>query len=99
MGQYWVDQYSLLHVATGIFAYFWGFSWIGTLLIHTAFELVENTEVGMNFINKRIPFWPGGKPKADSIPNQISDTIMTMIGWFLSRYADMMSNEYHLYPA
>ena len=99
MGQYFFDQYSLLHFATGIFAYFWGFGWLFTLLTHTLFELVENTEAGMRFINTYVPFWPGGKPKADSIPNQISDTIMTMIGWFISQTADAYSLEHHLYPA
>jgi membrane glycosyltransferase len=98
MGQGWYDQYSLLHFATGIFAYFWGFSWIFTLVAHIVFEIVENTQLGMEFINNKIPWWPGGKPKADSIPNQISDTIMTMLGWYASRYADSLSEIYHLYP-
>lgn len=99
MGQYIFDQYSLLYLATGIFAYFWGFSWIIILVVHIVFELVENTPQGIRFINNNLPFWPGGKPRADSIINQISDTAMTMVDWFLSRYADSIREEYHLYPA
>lgn len=98
MGKYSVDQYSLLHFAVGIIAYFWGFSWQHTLLGHIVFELAENTKEGMYFINNYMPFWPGGKPYADSLVNQASDTLMTMIGWYLSRLADSMAIEKHLYP-
>ena len=98
MGKYSVDQYSLLHFAVGIIAYFWGFSWQHTLLVHVVFELSENTNQGMYFINNYMPFWPGGKPYADSLVNQASDTLMTMIGWYISRLADSMAIEKHLYP-
>ena len=98
MGLYAIDQFSLLHFAVGILAYFWGFSAVHTLLFHIGFELVENTTMGMDFINTYIQFWPGGKPYADSIVNQISDTVMTMIGWYVSQYADAVSKEKHLYP-
>ena len=98
MGKYSVDQYSLLHFAVGIIAYFWGFSWQHTLLVHVVFELSENTNQGMYFINNYMPFWPGGKPYADSLVNQASDTLMTMIGWYISRLADSMAIEKQLYP-
>jgi len=98
MGQYAFDQFSLLHFASGIVAYFWGISALTIFVLHVVFELVENTTMGMKFINTYIPFWPGGKPYADSIINQVSDTIMTMIGWYVSQYADALSIEKHLYP-
>lgn len=98
MGLYVIDQFSLLHFAAGIIAYFWGFSALHTLVFHTLFEWAENTKFGMKFINEYFPLWPGGKPYADSLLNQFSDTCMTMIGWFLSQYVDSVSTERHLYP-
>jgi hypothetical protein len=98
MGKYMIDQFSLLHFAAGIIAYFWGFSALHTFLLHIVFEWAENTKIGIHFINKYFTFWPGGKPYADSLMNQVSDTIMTMIGWYLSLVADSLSEEKHLYP-
>lgn len=98
MGLYAIDQFSLLHFAAGILAYFWGFTAIHTFILHIVFEWAENTKLGMKFINEYFPFWPGGKPYADSLLNQATDTIMTMIGWYLSQYVDSLSTERHLYP-
>ena len=93
MGKHIIDQFSLLHIAAGIIAYFWGFSALHTFLFHVVFEWAENTKAGMDFLNYHFPFWPGGKPYADSLVNQFSDTIMTMIGWYLSQYVDSVSEE------
>lgn len=98
MGTYFIDQYSLLHFAVGVLAYFWGFSWQLLLVGHIVFEILENTKTGMYFINTYVPFWPGGKPKADSFINIVSDNIFSIIGWFASRYADSLALERHLYP-
>lgn len=98
MGSKAVDQYSLLHFAVGIVAYFWGLSWQLLLFLHILFELVENTPQGMYFITTYISLWPGGKPRADSIINMISDNIFSIIGWFVARYADSFAIEKHLYP-
>lgn len=97
MGQYLLDQYSLLHFAVGVIAYFWGISATLTFVAHVLFELVENTKMGIYFINTYIRFWPGGKPKADSYINQVSDTVMIMIGWYVSQLADMYGQETYLY--
>lgn len=98
MGLRAIDQFSLLHFAAGILAYFWGLPAIWTLILHIVFEWVENTKVGMKFINEYFPIWPGGKPYADSLLNQFTDTVFTMIGWYVSQYADFLSSERHLYP-
>ena len=97
MGLYAIDQFSLLHFAVGILAYFWGFSALHTFVFHALFEWAENTRVGMKFINNNIPFWPGGKPYADSLLNQVTDTAFTMVGWYISLVADAYSTEKHLY--
>ncbi len=88
MGYHWVDQYSLLHFAVGVLAYFWGVSFYITMMLHILFELFENTTYGMWFINKMFPIWPGGKEHADSIVNNISDIIFTGIGWIVSQRLD-----------
>jgi hypothetical protein len=90
MGYYWIDQYSILHFATGIIAYFWGISLYTTLILHILFELFENTTYGMIFINKWFPIWPGGKDHPDSLINCISDTLFTFIGWILSYKLDII---------
>ena len=97
MGQQFIDQYSLLHFAVGIVAYFWGIDILLLLLIHTVFEISENTVFGMNIINNYIKIWPGGKPTADSISNQIGDTISVVIGWYTAYYIDKIGRQYEWY--
>jgi hypothetical protein len=52
----------------------------------------------MRFITTYFTLWPGGKAKADSLVNSVSDNVMSLLGWFLSRYIDSLSSEHHLYP-
>jgi len=54
------------------------------LIIHTIFELVENTDWGRNFITTHLTLWPGGKSHADSLVNTVSDTVFVTIGWFMA---------------
>jgi hypothetical protein len=89
MGYSVFDQYSILHFATGVIAYFWGISLYLTATMHILFELFENTTDGKKFINNYITIWPGGKTHSDSLVNSISDTIFTIIGWLLSYYLDL----------
>ena len=89
MGNRWIDQYSLLHFSVGVVAYFWSMSFIVLILLHTLFEFVENTNVGMNFINTYFTrWWPGGKEFSDSIENSISDTLFSGAGWICSYLLD-----------
>jgi len=92
MGNLLFDQYTLLHFAIGVMFYFWGFSFLSLFVIHTIFELLENTEYGIFVINKYISFWPGGKLKADSIINRIGDTIGAIFGWYSSKVLDNYYN-------
>lgn len=98
MGIYLFDQYSLLHFAVGVIAYFWNISFNLTIILHIIFEIIENTNDGMNIINKYLTIWPGGKPFADSKINSIGDTILTAIGWLCAYYLDQMGIKYGLYP-
>jgi hypothetical protein len=91
MGLRLLDQYSILHFAVGVVAYFWSISLFTLMVIHILFEFVENTTVGMNFINTYfLQWWPGGKTHPDSLLNRASDTIFTGIGWLVSYQLDKM---------
>ncbi len=79
-----MDAYSLLHLAVGIVVRHWNMSLIVWFILHTIFEIVENTSTGMNFINKYITLWPGGKDYSDSLINSIGDTVFSIIGWYLA---------------
>jgi hypothetical protein len=89
MGLRAFDQYSILHFATGVLAYFWSISLFTTIMIHILFEFVENTSVGMNLINTYFTgWWPGGKTHPDNLLNRTSDTIFTGLGWIASYQLD-----------
>jgi hypothetical protein len=98
MGVLLFDQYSLLHCATGVIAYFWGFSLVFSFIAHTIFELGENTKVGIKFINENLKdIWPGGKPNADSYINILGDTFVFVIGWILAYELDAFGKLNHWY--
>ena len=91
MGLRLFDQYSILHFAVGVLAYFWSISFFTIIIIHILFEFIENTSTGMNFINTYlIELWPGGKPYPDNILNSTTDTLFTGIGWLVSYQLDRM---------
>jgi hypothetical protein len=91
MGKILFDKYSILHMASGIIMYFWNIPFLWALVLHTIFEITENTKWGMKIINtfftkeKLIYFgWPGGKEFPDSISNNIGDTISMIFGYYLT---------------
>ena len=68
------------------------------LIGHTIFELGENTDYGMNFINEYFIHpgyfsWPGGKNYADSRLNMVGDTFFFALGWLLSAYLDVIGTK------
>lgn len=55
------------------------------ILLHILFEYIENTSVGMKFINNTLGgIWPGGKDYPDSYINQFGDVIFGAIGWLIA---------------
>ena len=92
-----MDQYSLLHLAVGIVVYFWDISLLSWFVLHTMFELIENTQQGIYFINNYITWWPGGKPRPDSIINSIGDTMFSLLGWVIAYYTDQFGKQWQLY--
>ena len=95
MGKYFTDQYSLLHFAVGIIAYFWGMSFKNLIIIHTLFEILENTVMGMKVINDYITYWPGGKSQSDEIINRVGDTVFAGLGWIVAKSIDIEMNRFN----
>ena len=96
MGTLLFDDYSLIHVCMGFISnYFFnilGLSFGFFIMIHTLFELLENT-IFRNYLNK-INWWPGGKYKSDRLINSIGDTISAIIGWKALNYLDLYVKYY-----
>lgn len=97
MGYQYFDQYTYLHFAVGIVVYFWNISLLNWFILHTIFEFLENTQIGINIINKYILFWPGGKPKSDTTINSVGDTFGSILGWLSAYYLDKLGNNYKWY--
>lgn len=88
MGVYLFDQYSALHFAQGVVAYFWNVDPVTFLLSHALFELVENSDEGIRFINEYVTWWPGGKDRPDSLMNILGDNISANAGYWFARWLD-----------
>ena len=97
MGNRLFDQYTYLHFAVGVILYFWNISLINWFILHTMFEIFENTQMGIHMINNYLVFWPVGKPEPDSVTNMIGDTCGAIIGWLSAYYLDKIGNKYGWY--
>ncbi len=93
MGVRFVDQYSLLHFAVGIVIYFCGLPCLAWILIQIGFEWIENSNWGIFVINQYLPFWPGGKPHADTLNNSCGDIISGTLGWLIARTLDQYGRQ------
>jgi len=92
MGERFVDKYSLLHFASGIIAYFFGIPLLIWILLHISFEILENRNDSIYFIDKYLFFWPGGKKFADSTINSIGDTFFAVAGWLFADWISKFDN-------
>lgn len=99
MGVHTFDQFTLLHAACGIIAYFFGVSLPVWIAVHTLFEWAENTDWGRHLIQSYVTFWPGGKPSADSWRNMTGDTVGAAAGWALAYQVDQYGRDHRWYPA
>lgn len=91
MGFQFADQYSLLHFASGVIAYFFGLSGVQWFVLHMIFEIVENGVIGMRVINSCMKFWPGGKNYPDAMVNRVGDQVFGMVGWYVAKVLDEIS--------
>jgi hypothetical protein len=96
MGTQFFDQFTLLHFAVGIAVNLWGLPLLHWLIIHTVFEVIENTPVGIKFLNRHSRY-PGGKPHADTLQNSLGDLFGAFVGWSLAEAATRASNKYGWY--
>ena len=90
MGQKLIDQYSLLHFASGVFFYFLGIKFEIALLLHTLFEIVENIPLGITNVYYLHLFWLGGRNEPDSLLNSVGDTVVFVVGFLLSQIIDKL---------
>ena len=97
MGQLFIDQYSLCHAAVGVVVYFFGIDIDKWFVLHLAFEMLENTKMGMSLI-RMIKVWPGGKPYADSIINIVGDQLSAMFGYLMASAVDRYGSKAGWYP-
>ena len=97
MGVRLFDQYSLLHFAVGVVVYFWKIKFVPWLIIHTVFEIIDNTKSRIKY-NKYIKPWPGGKLYRDFIVNSVGDTVAAVLGWLCAYYLDKLGKKLHWYP-
>ena len=97
MGTLFLDQFTYLHFSSGILLYFWGVPIVPALILHTIFEFVENSNFGMNLINRWFPFWPGGKSYSDTFINSLGDTIGFIIGWYSAYILDYYGSKYEYF--
>jgi hypothetical protein len=94
MGHRFADQFSLLHASAGVVAYFWSIPFFVAFICHTIFEIIENTQAGMLFIQRYLSaFWPGGKREPDAIINRIGDTVFFSAGWILAAWLNNLGTE------
>ena len=87
MGYTFTDAYSLLHFATAVVARHWAIGFWTFIILHTVFELSENTKTGMWFINTYLKAWPGGKSHADTWLNIFGDTVYAALGWIAADWS------------
>ena len=97
MGISFFDQYSILHMASGIVAYFWGIKLVHWAIFHIIFEYIENTEWGMKLINN-VSGWPGGKKIPDTFVNSmLGDNFFAILGWLVAHFFNHLGNKYNWY--
>lgn len=97
MGKYFFDQFSYLHFAVGVVLYFW-FDLKTSIVLHTIYELIDNTPFFAYIVNNYITLWPGKKPYNDTLINTIGDTFFFIIGWLSGYLVDTLGSKYNLYP-
>jgi len=78
------DRWSLVHLGTGVlFGYSSKVSPLAFLLLHSAFEVWENSPAGISMWRR---FGFGDRPESyrgDSAANIVGDTVSAMLGFML----------------
>jgi len=100
MGVNFADQFSFLHYSVGAVFFYWVprplLGGAVFFLMHTIFELVENSNFGVHAL-KAVVIWPGGKPKADTMINILGDTVFAMLGFYTSYVVNVVGEHFGWY--
>lgn len=83
-----IDQYSYLHFASGVTAYFVGIKLRNWILLHLAVDLIENSGWGIKIIKRYLYFIKQPRLGPDPPLNIIADNIFAIIGWYSAKYLD-----------
>lgn len=81
-----IDQFSYLHFASGITAYFFGFKLKNWMLLHLAFDIFDNSNWGIQFVQKYVSFLKQPRYGSDPPLNIIVDNIISVLGWVSAYY-------------
>jgi hypothetical protein len=96
MGVKFVDFYSLLHLASGIIAYYFYIPLWLWIILHGLFEVFENQPetIYLRKENKWMIPWPGGKINPDSLLNILGDEFFAILGWVIAYFWYKISMKY-----
>ena len=79
-----LDEWSIVHVSGGIVAAQTGITLPQFMVLHTLFELVENTDQGTGLLSKI--GWD--RKNGDTWANIAGDTLSAVAGWYLGKWAN-----------
>lgn len=82
MERHFFDQWFLVHILVGAGGHLLGLSETAYVLTHISYEILSNTDKGMELLN-RIPFWPPKREK-DEVVNVLGDPFWGWIGWSIA---------------
>lgn len=100
MGHQIFDQFSSLHFAMGVIAYFFGLTFWQWFFLHLLFELIQNGSKYYGYINIDVGLpilQPPDTTGPDHLINSLGDQTFAMTGWILAYYIDKLGKEYNWY--
>jgi hypothetical protein len=83
-----LDQYSYLHFASGITAYFIGFRLRTWFLLHLVVDLFENSSWGIQIIQQYLKLFLRPRYGSDPPLNIVMDNVIAILGWLSAYYLE-----------
>ena len=92
------DNYTYLHFAAGIIAYYWGFTLLEWTVFHLFLDIFERTDFGKKVLHFFIRIWPGRDDNLlESYYNVFGDSASAVLGWLSAYLLDIMLQKIGLY--
>ena len=88
-----LDQYSYLHFASGVTAYFVGFRLKTWFIIHLGVDLLENSPPGIYLIKKYLYYFWRPREGSDPAWNIVADNVLALVGWISAYYLETWCHE------